>query len=176
MKTIQFSRLPVVGVLFLTTLSLVNGAPSDVSNPTARRSVVEAAAKLVESPTIPPLPAAMNNIFNPPAFGKPDAEELAAMAAARAAEAALLNKTKPATEADLLERIAEKVVPSGTLTMNDEPLLIFGQKRLRVGDHLTVTYDGKDYTLELAGIQRFTFTLRLNRAEITRRINPGKNP
>jgi hypothetical protein len=153
-----------------------DAAPSDVSNPTARRVVVEAAAKLVATPSIAPVPKTAVNIFNPPAFSRPDPEELAAMEAARAAELAALNKSKPANDTDLLERIAEKVVPSGILTMNDEPLLIFGQKRLRVGDHLTVTYDGKDYTLELAAIQRFTFTLRLNRAEITRRINPGKNP
>lgn len=160
----------------LATIGHAAGAPSDVSNPIARRSVIEAAGKLVETPTIPRLPKTAVNIFNPPAFSRPDPEELAAMAAARAAELAALNKTKPTNDTDLLERIAEKVVPSGTLTMNDEPLLIFGQKRLRVGDHLTVTYDGQDYTLELASIQRFTFTLRLNRAEITRRINPGKNP
>jgi hypothetical protein len=126
----------------------------------------------VEPATISPLPAEIVNLFNPAAFGKPDAEELAAIAAAQAAEAANSAKAKPATDSDLLERIAGRIVPSGTVTLGDEALLVFGQKRLRVGDRLTVTYDGKDYDLELTAIQRLTFTLRLNRAEITRRINP----
>ena len=161
--------------LLLATGSL-SAAPADIPNPAARSEVVASAVQLAESTTALPAPSGIVNVFNPEPFGKPDADELAAIAAAKAAEAAAQNKSKPANDSDLLESIAERVIPSGTLTMNDEPLLIFGQKRLRVGDHLTVTYDGKDYTLELAAIQRFTFTLRLNRAEITRRINPGKNP
>jgi hypothetical protein len=153
----------------------VFAAKSDIAGLSARRAIVASALQLVESPKVQPLAQNVVQPFNPVAFGQPDAEELAAIAAARAAEAAQQNSAKPATEADLLERIAERVVPSGTLTLNGEPLLIFSQKRLRVGDRLTVTYEGRDYNLELTAIQRFTFTLRLNRAEITRRINPGKN-
>jgi len=147
-------------------------AASDISSPTARKDILTAALRLVEPGPIAPLPADVNQPFNPEAFGQPDADELAAIAAARAAEAAALNKAKPASEADLLERIAERVIPSGTMTLNGEPLLIFGQRKLRVGDRLTVTYDGRDYDLELTAVQRLNFTLRLNRAEITRRINP----
>ena len=166
---------------FLTTGLLVLSGParaakSEIAGVASRRDVVAAALKLVTPDAPPPLPANVNHPFNPEAFGRPDAEELAAIAAAKAAEAAALNKSKPASEADLLERIAERVAPSGSVTMNGEPLLIFGQKRVSVGDRLTVTYDGRDYTVEITSIQRFTFTLRLNRAEITRRINPGKNP
>ena len=162
--------------LAIVSASSGYAAKSDIAGLAARRTVLDAAAKLAAAPSIEALPAQINHPFNPAAFGQPDAEELAAIAAAQAAEAAALNKAKPANEADLLERIAERVVPSGTLTLNGEPLLIFAQKRLRVGDRITVTYEGKDYNLELISIQRFTFTLRLNRAEITRRINPGKNP
>jgi len=96
----------------------------------------------------------------------------AGVAGAGCADAAAQAKSKPANDADLLSYIAGRVVPSGTITLNNEPLLIFGQKKVRVGDRLTVTYEGRDYNLEITNIQRFTFTLRLNRAEITRRINP----
>jgi hypothetical protein len=154
-----------------TLVSSFAAAPSDIGSPVARREIVAAARRLVEPTTVAPLPPEIVNIFNPVAFGQPDAEELAAIAAAQAAEAAASAKAKPASDSDLLELIADRVVPSGTVTLGGEPLLIFGQKRLRLGDRLTVTYEGRDYTLELTGIQRFTFTLRLNRAEITRRIN-----
>jgi hypothetical protein len=162
--------------LVLVPVSSLRAAKSDIGGLAARRVLLESAARLAAPPVIEALPAQINHPFNPAAFGQPDAEELAAIAAAQAAEAAAQNKSKPATEAALLERIAERVIPSGTLTLNGEPLLIFAQKRLRVGDRITVTYEGKDYNLEIISIQRFTFTLRLNRAEITRRINPGKNP
>lgn len=162
-----------LGLMSALASSLAFGAvPADVGSPVARKKTLALALSLVETAPIGVIPPGIVHPFDPVAFGQPDPEELAAIAAAQAAEAAALNKTKPATEADLLERIADRVVPSGTLTMNNEPLLIFGQRRLRVGDKLTVTYDAKDYTLEITGIQRFTFTLRLNRAEITRRINP----
>ena len=144
---------------------------SDIAGIAARRDIVASANRLLETRTIAPLPDDIVNLFDPVAFSQPDAEELAAIAAAQAAEAAANAKTRPANDAELLRFIAERVSPSGTVTLNNEPLLIFGQKKLRVGDRLTVNYDGKDYNLELTAIQRFNFTLRLNRAEITRRIN-----
>ena len=65
-------------------------------------------------------------------------------------------------------------MPSGTLILDGEPLLIFGRKRLRIGDRFTVTYEKQDYELVLVAIERTTFTLRLNQEEITRPIKPGK--
>lgn len=159
-------------VMIVASTTAFAAAASDIAGLAARRETVAMALSLIEPAPISPLPDEIVNLFNPVAFGQPDAEELAAIAAARAAEAAASAKAKPTSDTDLLELIAQRVVPSGTVTLNGEPLLIFGQKRLRVGDRLTVTYDGRDYTIELTAIQRFTFTLRLNRAEITRRINP----
>jgi hypothetical protein len=67
-------------------------------------------------------------------------------------------------------------VPKGTLSLGSQSLLIFGRKNLRVGDRLTVSFEGTDYTLELVAFDRANFTLRLNHEEITRPIKPGKNP
>jgi len=161
-----------VGSVFFAASQAVGAA--DIASPAKRAELVKSANACASEPTAAPVPEDAVNIFNPEAFGKPDAAELQAMAAAKAAEAAALNKARPANENELLERIAERVMPSGSLSLNGEPLLIFGQKRVRVGDKLTITYDSVDYTVEIASIQRFTFTLRLNRAEVTRRINPGK--
>lgn len=173
MKTIsRASFLALVGVLFAATVSPALAAAADIANPTSRKTVVATAQKLAAETPAAPLPTAPVNPFNPSAFGEPDPEELAAIAAAKAAEAASVVKTKPMTDVDLLQQLAEKINPSGIVTMAGEPLLIFGQKRLRVGDSLTVSHDGKDYKVELAGIQRSTFSLRFNRAELTRRINP----
>jgi len=173
-----FSSRQILGSMAVVICVLpLRAAPSaDIPNQAKRREVVNSALRLVDPAATAALPKGVVNVFNPEAFGQPDPEELKAIATAKAAEAAALNKARPATEADLLERIAERVVPSGSVTMNGEPLLIFGQKKLRVGDQLTVTFDGRDHIVEISSIQRYNFTLRLNRAEITRRINPGKNP
>jgi hypothetical protein len=159
-------------VLFGLACSAAIAATADIASPVTRQAPLKRAQELAAEPTPVPLPSSLVNPFNPPAFGEPDPEEQAAIAAAKAAEAAAAVKDRPATEADLLARIAEKITPSGTVTIGNEPLLIFGQKRLRVGDTLTVSYDGKDYKVELTAIQRSTFSLRFNRAELTRRINP----
>lgn len=149
-------------------------ARSDVLPPERRRPPVELAQRLANRPPPPPLPADIVHPFDPAAFGQPDPEELKAIAAAKAAAAANVANARPTTDRGLLDIIAARITPSGTLILGGEPLLIFGQKRLRVGDRLTVSYDGQDYNLELTAIERTTFTLRLNRDEITRPIKPGK--
>jgi len=158
--------------VFTLACSAAVAASADIASPAVRQVTLKRAQALSAEPAPAPLPQSLVNPFNPPAFGEPDPEEQAAIAAAKAAEVAAAVKERPATDADLLARIAEKITPSGTVTMGNEPLLIFGQKRLRVGDMLTVNYEGKDYKVELTGIQRSTYSLRFNRAELTRRINP----
>lgn len=153
---------------------------SDLLPPAKRRPAVETAERLAKPRVLPPLPAELNLPFNPVAFGQPDPEELKALAAAQAAAAASASSAKasaakaPATDRDFLNAIASRIQPSGTLILGGEPLLIFGKKRLRIGDRFSVSYDAQDYDLELIAIDRTTFTLRLNREEITRPIKPGK--
>ncbi len=73
-----------------------------------------------------------------------------------------------------LEAIAPKVTPSGSVKIGGEAYLLFGQKRLKVGDHLSIIFEGHPYELELSGIQSTSFTLRLNGVEITRPIKSVK--
>jgi len=75
-----------------------------------------------------------------------------------------------------LEDIAPKVTPTGSVVIGGESLLLFGQKRLKVGDHLPIVFEGKPYDLEISGIQSTSFTLRLNGVEITRPIKSVKKP
>ena len=74
----------------------------------------------------------------------------------------------------MLATLADKLSPSGIAIIGGEPILLFGSRRLKIGDQLTVTYEGADYNLDITAITRTTFTLRLNREEITRPIKPGK--
>lgn len=79
--------------------------------------------------------------------------------------------------ADLLKALAEGLSPSGTMQLGDRQVLLFGQKKVNVGDHIPVSYQGGSYELELRAIDRASFTLRLKNEEITRPIKaPVKKP
>ena len=76
----------------------------------------------------------------------------------------------------VLEMLAERIVPSGILKMGGQSILLFGQKKLKVGDGLTITFDGIDYDLDITAIGNTNFTLRYQGEEITRSIKPGQQP
>src|SRR5688572_17437141 len=147
---VSFFRILLLSAgVFAVAATSRAAALSDLMSSEVRRPVVELAQRIAKPAAPRPLPEDLVHPFNPTAFGQPDPEELRAIAAAQAAAAASAVKAKPTTNLGLLELIASRINPSGTLILGGEPLLIFGQKRLRVGDRLTVTYDGLDYPLEL---------------------------
>ena len=74
------------------------------------------------------------------------------------------------SERDLLKSMADGITPSGMMQMAGRQVLLFGQKKLKVGDHIPVTYQGTAYELEVIAIDRTSFTLRLKNEEITRPI------
>lgn len=77
----------------------------------------------------------------------------------------------PRTTRDLLQSIGDALRPSGFIVMGGEPSLSFGQKRVKPGGTLTITFEGAEYTLEVTAIDRTNFTLRLNNEEYTRPVN-----
>lgn len=144
---------------------------SDLATPQKRDSVVAAAGKLLQPRELVALPENMIPPFSPPAFEEPDPEELKAQQAAIASSP---TPVRPAGDRGVLEALAGRLAPSGTAILGGEAILLFGQKKLKVGDQLTITFEGFDYTLDITDIGRTTFTLRLNREEITRPIKSGK--
>ncbi len=70
----------------------------------------------------------------------------------------------------VLEAIAQRLKPSGYFVLGGQPTLVFGEKRVKAGGFLTITFEGTEYTLEITAIDRANFTLRLNREEFTRPI------
>ena len=71
---------------------------------------------------------------------------------------------------DILQSIAASLKPSGNFNVGGQQTLVFGQKRVKAGGLLTITFEGTEYTLEVTAIERTSFTLRLNREEFTRPI------
>ena len=147
---------------------------SDLVPPEKRRATVELAARLAHPVELMPVSTELKSPFNPPGFDKPDPEEQRALAAAQASAATTAPKI--VTSREILEKIAARIQPSGTTVFAGKPILYFRQKMLKVGDRLTITFEGSDYELEITAIEPTTFTLRLRNEEITRPIKPGKSP
>lgn len=99
-----------------------------------------------------------NNPFNPM---KPVAADTAKPEAVTASQLA---------DHDLLVKIANTITPSGTIKVGDNQILLFGQKKLKVGDSISIVFQGVAYELHIVGIERASYTLRLNQEEITRPI------
>jgi hypothetical protein len=171
---ILFALIAVLGVTAPRASAKVD---SEIAPPDKRKLSVDKAVQIARQKKAAPLPVTLSLPFAPPGFDLTDAEEAAAAAAA----ARLANPgspTGPAAPSDheLLAEIVAKVRPSGTISIGDKPLLMFGKRSVKTGAHFTVTYKGNDYDLELTQIDGTNFTLRYKNDEITRPIQPGKSP
>lgn len=142
---------------------------SDLATMEVRRPSVELGDKLAKVENAESLAdSALPHPFNPPGFGLDKAPVVEA--------APTPGPVRSVGDRELLNALASKIQPKGTFGLGSQSLLSFGKRNLRVGDRLTVNYDGQDYILELVSFDRTNFTLRLNHEEITRPIKPGKNP
>ena len=138
---------------------------AQVSSPTKRLESLDLAAQVLaprENRTAE-LPAELVDLFNPSRFG---------------AQAATNNAPRASAGSDheILLKLVEKIRPSGMLMMHGEPLLLFREKKLKVGDTLNIAFEGNDYALVITGIETTSFKISLNHEEITRPIKPVKVP
>lgn len=173
MKTLR-SILVLSIVLITPMLGLAQGA--DLASPKNRDEAVERALALLAAAEFLDQPEALVSPFAPPNFDQPDPGELLAQQAAAASSLASRGVSRPMGPRGVLEMLAERIVPSGILKMGGQSILLFGQKKLKVGDRLTITFDGIDYDLDITTIGDTNFTLRYQGEEITRSIKPGKKP
>lgn len=149
---------------------------SDLSPPARRAATVELAARLAANPEIPRLPGKTVNPFSPSSWDAPDPEEqrVALEAAENARRAGLAAQSR--TPRNPLIPLANAIQPSGVVQVGGQPTLLIRGRRVRVGDSLTATFEGRPYTVTITAITRDTFTLRVNGEEITRPIKSGTKP
>lgn len=163
------------GLAILTVGLPLGAAPapkSDLQPPQRREITVATAERLAARPAIPPLPADFASPFSPAGFEQPDPNAVKAPAPGGGPG------TAPAPvqtgDREVLETLAARLTPSGTLILGGKPLLIIERNRFEVGTRFIVTYNGEDFELELVAIDRTTFTLRFRGEELTRPIKPVK--
>lgn len=160
----MFHRL-LVGWLAFGAPWFLPGMHGQVSNPADRQAAIALAHRLLSrEPAAGSLPAHLIDPFNPPAFGAPSAKPNAKKAAG----------TRGAlSDREVLHEIAGQIVPSGMMVFGNDRLLLFGEKKFKVGDSLIIAFEGKKYVITIAAIGQSSFTLRLNHEEITRPIKSG---
>ena len=160
----------ILGAGLLLAGGSVFAAGEAVLSPAKRQQALDRGKALVANREIVP---AATNPFYPPAF----AEAVAAMG--RAANATgtettgtttTTAPTGPRNDRELLQAIAASLKPSGYIVLGGQASVSLGQKRVKAGGVLTITFEGNQYTLEIVSIDRTNFTLRLNREEFTRTI------
>ena len=132
-----------------------------VSKPDSRQMAM-ATADAVLAIKSPAMPADVIDPFNSAAFSE-------AMGLGRPASSESV-KSGPRTDREILSAIAAVLKPTGNFIIGGEQTLIFGQKRVKAGMPLTINFEGTEYTLEMTAIDRTSFTLRLNREELSRPI------
>lgn len=168
MRKTAFSFLLMAG-----TLMAAGDPAADIPVPQKRVEVVGFAKGVINSQdtNVPPVDAAtLKNPFSPAVLPTP--QQTSSVTPATGGAPSVVETSDYAR----LEDIAPKVTPTGSVVIGGESLLLFGQKRLKVGDHLPIVFEGKPYDLEISGIQSTSFTLRLNGVEITRPIKSVKKP
>ena len=165
-KTIRVAALLAAGV----TSSLALAAEDDtVISPARRQEALDGGKKLLAPRETVPLTV---DPFHSEAF----AETVAGMGrvpgvtppTGGGGENPKRTPTGPRSDRDLLQAIASSLKPSGFFVLGGQPTLVFGQKRVKAGGFLTITFEGIEHTLEITTIDRTNFTLRLNREEFTR--------
>ena len=138
---------------------------SDILSPTKRQEILEGAKKLL---AVREAPAVVADPFHSEAF----AEIIAAAGRVPGTSAPDPGRAPvgPRNDHDLLQAIAASLKPSGYFVLSNQPTLVFGQKKVKAGSFLTITFEGIEYAVEITAIDRTNFTLRLNREEFTRPI------
>ena len=157
------------GFLLVCGLGALCVGQETVLSPAKRQATLDLANRLLaarESPAAA-LPADLVDPFNPVGFGAAPASGHQPGEAAHA----------KASDSEILQEIASRVTPSGMVEFGGQPLLLFREKKLKVGDSLTITFEGTDYVVVITAIDQTSFKIRLNSEEITRPIiKPGKVP
>lgn len=151
---------------FFSILILGSGLPAagQVSTPESREAILAKASAFEVLPTGASnarFAAAADPFFNvKPEEGPPPAPGKKAVATAAPAP----------SDRVILRALAEKVRPSGIMQFGQKTLLLFGERRVKVGDLISVPHSGHDYQLEVVKADARTFTLRLNNELISKRI------
>ncbi|HWA25615.1 MAG TPA: hypothetical protein VG734_08145 [Lacunisphaera sp.] len=166
MKTFTASRLLIAALVAAGT---ARAADEAVISPTKRQEVLALAKSLLT--TAAPVTMAKDP-FHSEAYAETLAGATTTPGTTQTSPTPEVTPAGPRNPRELLQAIATSpsLKPTAVFALRDGPMLVFGQKRVKAGGTLTITFEGTEYTLEIVSIAPPNFTLRLNREEFTRPI------
>ena len=156
MKTIL-----LVFVALGSVMVVIAAPPAAVSPVRSRIATVEVAEQLLKPSTAT---LAASSTINPFTLSgnrsveSSDGNQAAALAAVMAS-----NKT-------LLSALADQLEPKGTFIVGGDAIILIGQKKLKVGEKLPISFEGTIYELEITSIEATRFSVKFKNEEITRPI------
>ena len=158
-----------ISLLLLPILTAVCSAQvvrSDVPAPSLRTNIISKATALLErrKHLSDNIPTAARNPFNP-------------LASDVVVQATAPTRSRlPSSGKELVALLAGQVAPTGSAERDGQRFLLFGQRKVKVGEGIPITFENTQFELEVTAIEGGTFTVRLNQDEFTRPIKPGKTP
>jgi len=155
----------------LCGLAITAFGDDGITSTSKRQASLELAAKLLapQANPVDSLPAEIVDPFNPVGFG-------GAPSSAASLKPGDIPRPVVSSDRETLEKIAKSITPSGVVMFGGSPLLLFREKRLRVGDVVRITFEGTEYAVTIRAIDQTFYKLALNREEIVRPIKTGNAP
>lgn len=147
-----YGRGLLAGAFVVAASSVLAQAAPDLVSPKVREKIVADAVRVAESLNSPvSLPDPLPNPFvarEPEQVQTPELPEPTPMVAA------------PADSIEFLGKLAAEIPATGTVTLGGEAILLLGQKKLKVGDTYTISFEGQSYDVSIAAITPTAFTVK----------------
>lgn len=139
--------------LIFGLVPFVGAQGADVSLPANREKVVSLAEEFMMARAAPvQVPDPAPNPFVWPVAPEPEEGDLPSTVSEMPKQVTM--------NVELLTRLAARIPASGTVILGGQPILLLGQKRLKVGDVVTISFEGENYELSIEGITSTSFTVR----------------
>lgn len=74
------------------------------------------------------------------------------------------------SDRDILRKIAPEIEPSGHFVVGGESVLLVKGRRLKVGDVVNITFEGRVYQVAISSIESNSFSLQLNGERLRREL------
>lgn len=158
------NRLHFFLMLLLLLLPGVTRSLGQVSSPEAREALLARTERFqVVQPT-----SAADRFAN--ATDPFYSVEMEAASTAQSERKSVDETSAPPSDAEILEEVAGKIRPSGVMRFGPSMHLLFGERRVKTGEFISIQYQGQKYRLEVVEVDARAFVLRLNEEFISQKI------